>query len=55
MNELTVKNFDTLELNELEAIDGGIGIVEGCLIVAGVIFVAGAVTGLCESYVNNRK
>jgi len=23
MNELTIKNFETLELNELEAIDGG--------------------------------
>ena len=24
MNELTIKNFDALELNELETIDGGL-------------------------------
>ena len=24
MNELTIKNFDTLELNELETIEGGL-------------------------------
>lgn len=53
--KLTIKNFDALELNELESIDGGIGVVGGCLIIAGVGFVAGAVTGLCESYVNNKK
>lgn len=55
MTELEIKNFDTLDSNELEAIDGGIGVVAGCLIVAGVIFVAGVATGVCESYSNHKK
>lgn len=48
-------SFKEIDNNELKTIDGGIGVVAGSLIVAGVIFTAGAVTGLCESYSNNKK
>lgn len=53
MNELTIKNFDTLELNELENIDGGlfpiviagVTITKGAAIAAG-LFTAGVAIGI---------
>lgn len=54
MNELTVKNFDTLELNELETIDGDLSwrdvatagsAIAGAIIGGAVGAVGGVVTG----------
>lgn len=52
--EMTLNNgFGEMSQDEIMTVDGGIGIVTGSLIVAGVIFGAGVITGLCESYSEN--
>lgn len=43
-----------LRQDELMEVNGGIGVVTGCLIVLGVTFVAGVATGVLESYNENK-
>lgn len=43
-----------LRKDELMEVNGGIGIIEGCLIVLAVTFVAGVATGALESYNENK-
>ena len=52
MNELTIKNFETLELNELEAIDGGsawsdLGKLVGAITTGALIFDIGYFNPYC--------
>lgn len=46
MTDVQNYGFTALSQDEMESIDGGIGIVAACLIIAGGIFVAGVVTGM---------
>lgn len=51
-----MENLEMQELKseELMEVEGGIGVVAGSLIVAGVIFLAGVGTGVLESYNENK-
>lgn len=49
MTEVQSNGFTALTQDEMESIDGGIGIAAACLIIAGVIFLAGVATGMLES------